>query len=429
MAQGRTADDLAACLRGRGAVPAAKVRTALGVSRATLFRLFRDAGPQVLRLGAGPATCYALAAGIEGLPTRLPVYRVDPHGQVQQVAELLALHGGGCWFEPAGQRARTFVGLPPFVHDMAPSGYLGARFARRHPELALPAHLQDWDDRHRLAAVGRRGEDCAGDLIVGEESLDRFLGMVPTVVGRDGFVALAEETAVRGGRSSAAGEQPKFTAVAGGSHCLVKFSNGDGSPSERRWQDLLVCEALAAQTLAEHGLPAASCEVVDAGRRRFLVVERFDRVGASGRRGCLGLGVIDDEYFGQRDDWCAAAGRLQAAGMLSADDAHRLRLLDAFGACIGNGDRHFGNVTFYCDELQPQAGLALAPVYDMLPMDAAPSAGTLPPLPPMPQRPRARHLQVWDEARALAVRFFQQARTDERLSRGFRRMLGQVGVA
>lgn len=44
--------------------------------------------------------------------------------------------------------------------------------------------------------------------------------------------------------------------------------------------------------------------------------------------------------------------------------------LHAFGRLIGNSDMHQGNLGFH---LQDRGPLALAPVYDMLPMSLAPS--------------------------------------------------------
>lgn len=418
--QSRGARALEARLRGRGAVAAAELRAALGVSRATLSRLVREC-PQVVRLGAARATHYGLAARIEGVADRLPVFEVDAGGAVSRRAELVPLDGGS-WLEIEDGHAGPFEGLPPFVHEMAPAGYLGHRFARRHADLDLPASLQDWSDRHRLIAVARRGEDAAGNLVVGEEAMDRYLALEQKTTPRGDYPELAEATGRIGAGSSAAGEQPKFAAFDGRRHLLVKFTAGDGSDSELRWRDLFVCEALASVTLAANGVPAAPAEVVDRGSRRFLEIERFDRT-ATGRRGILSLGVIEDEYFGRRDNWSDAAGRFEEARMLSSEDRERIKLLEAFAILIANGDRHFGNVSFICDELRPQAGLELAPVYDMLPMDTAPSAGVLPDLPERLPKPRARHLDVWGQAESLAREFWERVHAESRITSSFRRMV------
>ena len=47
---------------------------------------------------------------------------------------------------------------------------------------------------------------------------------------------------------------------------------------------------LASETLAAGGVSAAMLLVVDIGTKRFLELERFDRVGPHGRHALLSLG-------------------------------------------------------------------------------------------------------------------------------------------
>ena len=413
-------NELAEWLRPRGFATAAEAREGLGISPATLSRLFRGAGPEVLRLGRGRATRYALLARVSDLPSRLPVYRVDEAGEVGPAAELLTLSGGGTVVRRPDGSHHHHPGLPPFAHDMAPAGYLGRRFAQRHADAGLPARLLDWSDAHRLLAIARWGEDAPGDLLVGEECFNRFIDRSERPVSQRDYPRLADEAAEGGAGSSAAGERPKFAARRDDRHLLVKFTIGDGSPSDRRWRDLMACEAIAARVLDEGGVPAAEASVVDVGERRFLEVRRFDRVGASGRRGVLSLGAIDDERFGSRDDWASAAGRLFEAGLIGEEDRRRLVLLEAFGRLIGNDDRHFGNVSFHADELAERPRLRLAPAYDMLPMAFSPTAAGVPRL--RFERPRVRaHLQeVWAEASELSRRFWAAVAEDEGISDAFR---------
>ncbi|MDV7401567.1 hypothetical protein RZS08_59665, partial [Arthrospira platensis SPKY1] len=79
---------------------------------------------------------------------------------------------------------------------------------------------------------------------------------------------------------------------------LVKFSAADDSAASQRWRDLLVCEALALQTLADAGIPAAITELVEAQGRIFLQSRRFDRT-PQGRVGMVSLEVYDRQYIGQ----------------------------------------------------------------------------------------------------------------------------------
>ena len=168
------------------------------------------------------------------------------------------------------------------------------------------------------------------------------------------------------------GEQPKFVAtlrLANGPvlPVVVKFSPPRGTLIADRWADLLALEAIA----------LSLCQIVDGPTRRFLVSPRFDRVSATGRRGVLSLGALDDEYFGRRaTPWSAAAGRLMAARMLSSADAEVMRLADAFGILIANTDRHYGNLSLY-RPTNPGDCFQLAPLYDMTSMAYAPQGGEL----------------------------------------------------
>lgn len=420
--------DLHAYLAGRGAVPAAELRNALGISPATLSRLVAARAGTVVRLGRGRGSCYALTRRLGGLPARLPVFQLDSRGRAAPAGELVLLEDGGTWVQAGVQPgvqaaagpAHAHAGLPPVIVDMAPAGYLGRRFSARYPELNLPNRLDDWNENHRLLAVARRGEDCPGNLIVGEESLQRFFDTVPEALDSSGYPQRAEASALGGAGSSAGGEFPKFAAFTGERHVLVKFTPGDGSPSDARWRDLLVCEAVALGVLGEHGIAAAQTRIVDVGVRRYLEVERFDRIGARGRRGVLTLGPLDDDLFGQRDSWTEAAERLAAAKLLSAADARTIRLLDTFGCYIANTDRHFGNIAFFADGLQARPGLKLAPVYDMLPMGYAPNAGSVPALAAPEVSPRPKWLDVWEQAAVLAREYWRRVVEDDRISESFR---------
>ncbi len=399
---------------------AAALRKALGVSGATLSRMVKKEEGAILRLGRARATRYALRRKCPGLPASLPIYKIDENGAAKKAGELTPVVPGS-WVETSEGEEQLYAGLPPALVDLSPAGYQGRRFAGQHRELGLPAGLTDWSDDHQLIALARRGEDLTGNLILGEESLDRFFAAPVRNSRRSDSPRLAEFSAVGGAGPSTAGEQPNFAVHRDGRHFWVKFSPGDGSPSDARWRDLLVCEELSLSLLAESGIAAAHARAYDVGKRRFLEVERSDRVGSKGRRGLCTLGPLDDALLGRRDSWSAAAGRLQGAGLLSANDARRVRLLEAYAICIGNGDRQFGNLAFFGDGLTPTPALTLAPAYNLFPTDAAPRAGFVPALERGEILPQARLLDVWDEAAQLADRFWRAVGADERISRAFRR--------
>ncbi|MGH8400996.1 MAG: type II toxin-antitoxin system HipA family toxin YjjJ [Gammaproteobacteria bacterium] len=408
-------DDIAALLARRGVLPAGELQRTLGISAATLSRQVRD-NARILRIGRTRGARYASYRPVTGLPSRLPMFRVDEAGETRPAATLHLLALGQHWLEPNSGVGALFPGLPPVLADMAPQGFLGRRFAETHADLVLPRRLQDWNDDHRLIATARRGEDSPGNLILGEESLHRFLDSTAAPITRQDYPAQAR-AAAQGGGSSAGGERPKFTAQVGMRHLIVKFTAGDDSPSDQRWRDLLVCESLALETLDTNGVSAARAEIVDVGSQRFLEIERFDRIGARGRRGVLTAGPLDDELHGQRDNWPAFAERVARDGLLAPEHSRRIRLLEAFGQLIGNTDRHFGNLSFFADGLARTPRLQLAPVYDMVPMAWAPDSGIVPALELPAARPRANTLDVWNEAMQLAQMFWRQVAEDERISR------------
>jgi hypothetical protein len=412
-------DDLLQALGDR-VITAAALRSALSISPPTLSRVVADAGEAVLRIGRARATRYARTRELAGLGRVLPLFRIDARGATTPAGRLHVLQGRGTAWE---QDTATIVhaGLPPAVVDMAPQGYLGRAFAARHSaELGLPRRLQDWTSDHELVALARRGEDCVGDLIVGDESLQRWHGAPDVEVTPGDYPALARRSAEGDPGSSAGGERPKFGASSSGRRVLVKFATGGATAAARRWRDLLWCEWKALDLLSAAGVPAAPARIVDLGGERFLEVERFDRVGHRGRRPVLSLLAVLNEYVGHADTWTTAAARLGAAPLrLPEKDARRLVGLDVFGQLIGNTDRHFGNVTFFAEPGKP---LRLAPAYDMLPMILAPSleTGELVERTFKPAGPDGRTLPVWRDAAGWALRYWRALAESDELSREVR---------
>ena len=413
-------EDIVSLLRRRGVLSSGELLRALDISAPTLSRQVRSGADRILRIGRTRGARYATYRNVAGIPSRLPVYRVDAKGTSSRVATLHLLALGQHWLQVEAGPDSIFSGLPPVVVDMAPQGFLGRRFSETHADLELPRRLQDWNDDHRLIATARRGEDCMGDLIFGDESLHRFLDSSPTSISHQGYPAHALEAVEGGAGSSAGGERPKFTALVDSRQLIVKFTVGDGSPTDQRWHDLLVCELLALDTLNEHGIPAARAQIVDVDTQRFLEMERFDRIGERGRCGVITAGPLDDDLYGQRDNWPAFAERIARDGLLTKEEARRIRLLDAFGQLIGNTDRHFGNLSFFADGLSCKPVIRLTPIYDMVPMAWSPDNNVVPPLELPIARARANTLDVWEEATRLAQEFWQRVAVDARLGAGFR---------
>jgi hypothetical protein len=324
--------------------------------------------------------------------------------------ELVTLAARQTVWMPAG---RVSDGLPIEIADARPSGFLGRHFAAAHADLGLSDRLTDWSDHHILLALSRRGEDGPGNLIVGDESFARWQALSTAITTRGDYPALADATiAGHPPGSSAGGERPKFGVFVDGRHVLVKFAarGGAGDAVPRRWCDLLVLEALALQTVASAGIAAAPTNLVETPSHWFLESERFDRLGRRGRLAVLSLAAVHDN---PADTWARAAARLRDAGRLTDEDARRLRWLDAFGALIGNSDRHQYNIVFFPEGSR----LRLAPAFDQVSMLYAPSAdGLVPSRAFAVPHATADTLEVWEDARIAARDFWQRASDDGRVS-------------
>jgi hypothetical protein len=416
--------DLAAALQ-RGPQPALELRTQLGVSQPTLSRMLNRERAGIAVLGKGRATQYALYRRIRDLAPELPVHRVSREGESARIGTLLTIVPERYWYEDIEQPGASgeHRSIPWFATDMRPQGYLGRFFPQLHADLGLPERITDWSEDHSLYAIARRGEDIVGNLLIGEESLSRWLALpkeevcIPDADRVDRYESLAG-LAVAGAvpGSSAAGEHPKFAAFVGDSrvearHVLVKFS------TSQRWADLLLAEHLASVALREADHSAVTTEFLRGQTRSYLEVTRFDRIGPRGRVGLVSLGALDDQFVGDRRGWPESSSALLRAGLISAEDARELRFLSAFGSLVGNTDMHFGNISFLSEGYP---NFRLAPCYDMLPMFYAPVQNEISGREFIPPQPKPGHADQWLSAVPIALDFWRRLARDERASVEFR---------
>ncbi|MGB0127153.1 MAG: type II toxin-antitoxin system HipA family toxin YjjJ, partial [Rhodocyclaceae bacterium] len=355
----RYADAIRTHLAG-GPLPARQLTEKIGISQPTLSRAQAELGDEILRIGAARSIQYALRDTARGLP-EIPVYRVDAEGRIRQLGTLTPARPEGFVMQQMDGVSLHSEGLPWWLFDMRPQGYLGRAYAARYgAELGLPARLADWTDTHVLRALLAHGHDQVGNLLLGDAARNRFLAApVPEPIEEEQkpeeYARLAQ-VAARGEipGSSAGGEQPKFTAWAmtpeGPRQMIVKFSEAEASPVSERWHDLLLAEHLALETLREAGVPAGRSHVVDHGGQRFLEVERFDRIGSLGRRGLFSLAALDAEFVGAGSvDWPTIARRLAMGAHINTEAAAGAEFLWAFGVLIGNTDMHNGNLSFVAE--------------------------------------------------------------------------------
>lgn len=437
---------LEAGLSLRGPQTAAAIAADLGVSQPTVSRLLAEAGARIARIGRARATRYALARAIGRAGTHWPLYRINADARPETLGTLHALHGDGFWFEASGARPALlhgdvadglFPGLPWFLDEQRPQGFLGRAFAQRvAADIEASPDILRWRGDDVVLALLRHGDDAPGDLVLGESSLQRALQSI--VVPPDGkralrYPALAE-AALRGEAvgASAGGEQPKFAITLqdenGPRPVIVKFSDRLDTPTGRRWADLLVCEHLAGDVLRAHGLPAAQSRIVEAGSRVFLESTRFDRTPARGRRGLVSLAALDAAFYGHgRIDWAVFAAQLERNGWLDAADARRLRLFDWYGRLIANADRHLGNAALHLVENRP---LPLAPSYDMLPMRFRPAtSGEIVERRYEITLPTPEQRDDWHAAAPMAREFWDRVGRDVRISASFRGIAADAGRA
>ncbi len=416
-------------LRTRGGVATSlELQTLLGLSQPTVSRALAPllASGEVRSLGAARSRRYLLPRVVDGVGRDVPIMRIDERGVVTPFGRMFPLPGGRFWVDEADGVSQLHDGLPWFLNDMRPQGFMGRTFAAAHPELQLAADPRRWNDDDALKAMVMFGDDLPGNLVVGEQAFERYNGLAQRASRVDSwqaFPALAD-AAMQGGLpgSSAGGEQPKFCTVHSGRHVLVKFSPASDSTVSQRVRDLLVCEHLALQTLAQAGRPAATTQIFLAAGRVFLESERFDRT-PQGRIAMVSLEVYDSEYIGKADNWAATANRLAECRLLTPFDAAQLRFLEAFGLLIANTDRHYGNISL----LLKDDDWYLSPTYDMLPMLYAPINGELVErqFSDRPLYPTAATLAEWPAAKELAAVFWRAAAAHELISDDFKAIAAQ----
>lgn len=433
MSKNQRMDKLQQLLKRRPA-RASAILQELEISQPTFSRLWATVGDGVV-LGASKARQYALRRHVPGVDAPVPIFRVSEQGKVDQIAHIEPLQGGFYALTPVeGTAYRLFEGMPYFLRDLRPQGFLGRMEPGKNPDLGLPADILRWTDELVLKYISQRSEHAAGDLILGNASYARYISdmartresLIPDADRAARYPGMAEHS-MQGDPpgSSAGGEQPKFTAtiLRGGEaeiieHVIVKFSPKVDTPSGRRWGDLLICEHLALEVLARNQIAAARTSILEAGGRVFLEVARFDRVGPRGRRPMATFSALDGDLGMLDQNWTAVARELRRLGELAEKDVETVEILDLYGALIGNTDKHHGNIALAWTF---EHGHRLLDAYDMLPMLYRPNAhGEIVErawMPNLGARLELRHLpRCYD----MAQQFWTDVLDDPRISRAFK---------
>lgn len=377
-------------LQENGALSSPKIQARLLISQPTVSRILFELQDEIFSFGSARATRYALGHAIGTQPARQPIWAFGPDGVAKRLGFLTFLaksqiHLGADDVDVIFD-ATTNAPLPWLLSGLRPQGFLGRLLAQRMATSVSSTNPDRWSVEEVLLGACQT-HDAPGALL---------LGATPsTPLGADTHIAASDPgpdldrlsmdvaKSLPAG-SSAAGEQPKLLAFTRDGHgnsasFVVKFSAPRGTPYGERWTDLLVCESIAAQTLNDFGMDAAHTSIVQTDSRTYLLSQRFDRLGTSGRRHAVSVGAAHAGFCkGAYVNWaasCAELARQQRLTPAAAELTHD-RLL--FGRLIGNSDMHSGNAALLVqghslrDMLEGQ--FTLAPVYDMLPMRWKPDA-------------------------------------------------------
>lgn len=417
---------------------AQQLQAATGKSQPSISLALNKLGAEVCKLGAARSTRYALTQPILGLPAQQGLTWTTPDGHMHSFGDLTFLQDGQVyvrcemddvkgadWLSPPGQ-------LPWFLQTLRPQGFLGRQLTRLRPD--FPADPDTWRTEQVLYMAINHAGDPPGALNLGA-TMGRFVPEAPSGVADQAahFDTLARTVSqTLPAASSAGGEQPKFvteidTPDGQHQHLIVKFSPPRGTPFGERWHDLLHLEHLALTVLAESGVAVARAHIVESSERTYLASERFDRIGLEGKRHVVAASAVHDAFVpAPRQHWVATCEALVAQKRLTQAHVNTVASTYLFGQYIGNTDMHFGNLSFFVDNvLQP--ALAPTPVYDMLPMVWRPGvhSGELDARPVQPQAQPAGYAALADQVRTWAITYWERAASLTALSPALRAASGE----
>lgn len=420
----------------RGPATSRELQSATGLSQASISRQLREMEDRIVRLPEGRTIRYAMTCNAFGADDKLPLFMVDADGNNIRMALLRPLLHGGFYLEASagmptvllGERGDgLYDGLPWFLDDLRPQGFLGCQIAevlsRQSPD--FPSDPRNWGTEQIGRYLIANGDDLPGNFKFGPQAGLR-LRSNPVAYNRADYPRLAE--AVMSGEipgSSAGGEQPKFTAYNGdfSAHVIVKFSPRGDDAVARRWRDILITEYHAIEALHANGIPVAETRLIEGEGPMFLESQRFDRSGMHGRMSKVSLQAVDAEFTGLGSDWVRIIKVLHERKLVSWQHVYDVMVLWCFGRLINNSDMHLGNLSLAIEG----DAFRLLPIYDMCSMGFAPRSGEV-----RPYEFKAPDIEGIDivadgktEARKMAFDFWARVAADERISEELREFLSR----
>jgi hypothetical protein len=389
---------------------AAQLAAATGKSVSSISLAIKALGDRVHRMGAARSTSYALKKDILSLPAQQAVIWPNRPAVSSDWGWLTFLHND--WLHVRSGKAEwlTHRQLPWFLTPLRPQGFLGRELARSVP--SFPANPEMWSLGQVLYSAIELIHDPSGALFLNRyqtktlatpedgSPLGEYYDYVAKEVGA-GFPV----------GSSAAGEQPKFVvSFVNGRHNIVKFTPPRNTPYGERWHALLQLEKLALDTLRKGGIASAESQLLQTPSRSYLQSVRFDRIALSSVRHVVAIKALHDEFIqDSQENWVKTSQALHAQKLISSQELRTIATIHAFGHYIGNTDMHFGNLSFFVDDvIAPK--ISLAPVYDMLPMMWRPDPHVGLTDTPVRQQPMpAGFAAEQEQARQWAIEFWEQA--------------------
>lgn len=427
--------DLVDLLR-QGSLTAKEITEQLQINQSTLSRRLTKI-PEIVKIGRSRSTRYILPRPLDS-QWSFPLYQINEAGNAEKAGTLYSIWPGeSCAVETASGQSLIYDGLPWFLTDMRPQGFLGRAWGRdMNAALHFPDDIKKWTESQTLVALARAGDETVGNFIIGDMAYQKWFQKpeeipVPEIDKIQVYERLARRSlAGEEIGSSAGGEQPKFSCYAeqadrSASQVLVKFSPPAENENAQRWGDLLRAEAHALRVLNDAGIEAAVAEIFTGGSQEvFLQVGRFDRVGERGRRGLVSLEAVAAEFGGGNGNWFLTAQQLRRNRIITAQTLDKIEQIYAFGKLIANSDMHQGNLSFIDPAIDPlKQALSISPVYDMLPMAFAPTnAGAMRRetmtlnLDPLVSKEKWLNAQVW------ALTFWENVAGDTAISTQFRQL-------
>jgi hypothetical protein len=358
----------------------------------TINNRARSARAQILILGRGKNTRYALPNAVFTGQSQWPLYWVTADGEIHEFATVSCAQPNILHVYGSAINAQTDGDFPWFLAPLALRGYLGRAGRSRLGAVAQQwdTHPEQWPFEQQIFAAQSGALEHAGAILWGDESVSAWQTSIKQTPYLDdpaklpnNYDELAKSATIGPiAGSSADGEQPKFStrvvdAVGKVREVLVKFSPQRNTPFGDRWHDLLFSEAIASNVLRDFGFDVPDTRVLTSPNRTYLESARIDRAGAMGRRHLLPLKAVHSAFtHGSQRHWADSVYKLAAQKRVAQTAIATTQTLFAFGRLIGNTDMHFGNLGLIVEspELIAKGRFVLAPCYDMLPMRFKPEA-------------------------------------------------------